>query len=58
VSESAAKELLRGCNGFYVGMLNDVEIEAFNALVKIGKARRVYSGGAALLGLAKVEIYP
>ena len=49
-------ELLNGLNGVHVGLLTPEEQAALNRLVKLGLARRGYSGVAGTLGVARVVL--
>lgn len=57
-TRTADEELLRNCDGMYLGMLTDEELEAFERLVRCGRASRDYGEGVmALMGLAKVKLH-
>lgn len=43
-------------DGMFVGLLVPDEIEALEAAIRRGDARRSYEGGAGLMGLAKVRL--
>jgi hypothetical protein len=40
----------------YVGDLSEAELREFTQAIQENRARRVYTGGAGFLGLAKVEV--
>lgn len=56
MSVQTARALLRHCEGWFVGALNEEELEAFELLCREGAAYRSYEGAAGLMGLAKVRI--
>lgn len=47
---------LSSLNGLYVGQLSAHELATFDRAIAQGRARRVYSGAAGRMGVAKVEI--
>ncbi len=49
-------EIVRWCNGLFVGMLERDETEAFNRLCELKLAARSYEGTGGLMGLAKVRL--
>jgi len=52
-------EFLKGCNGLFVGQLDDAEMLAFNRLCKAGKAKRDYPHEVNwLMELPKVRLLP
>lgn len=58
MTTTADEEVLRNCEGMYVGMLSEEEMEAFERLVRLGRASRDYGEGVmAMMGLAKVKLH-
>ena len=49
-------ELMASLDGLFVGQLDPDEMQAFEAAIKAGEARRSYEGAAGLMGLAKVRL--
>ena len=43
------------CEGLFVGLLKDDELEEFDRQCREMKARRSYEGGGGFMGLAKVR---
>lgn len=54
--EGAMLEVLNGCDGLFVGLLSEAEVEALNYLSAKGLAQRSYESAGGFMGLAKVRI--
>lgn len=51
-------DMVKPCNGEFVGSMEEWEISAFDRLCEAGLARRMYLGASGLMGLARVSLSP
>lgn len=49
-------DTLSRIDGLFVGLLDDEEMEIFDAACRKSEARRSYEGAGGLMGLAKVRL--